>query len=40
MDAKEQEYQWCMDTIEGELAELAKSTSNEEDAAGADVGTT
>jgi hypothetical protein len=40
MDAKQQEYQWHLATIEGELAELAKSDSNIEDAAANNVGIT
>jgi hypothetical protein len=36
-DAKEQDYHWHMLTIEGELAELAKMTSNKDDVADDDV---
>ena len=36
-DAKEQEYLWRLSTIEGELADLAKSFSNADDMAGDNV---
>jgi hypothetical protein len=40
VDAKEQEYHWRMLTIEGELAKLAKITSNEDNVADNNVNAT
>jgi hypothetical protein len=40
VDAKEQEYHRRLDTIEGELAELAQISSKEDDIPGNDVGET
>jgi hypothetical protein len=40
VDAREQEYHQCLDTIEGELAKLAQISSKEDDIADNDFGET